>query len=160
MKRKVKRVLFAGTGSGSGKTTLVCGILQCLVRRGISPSAFKCGPDYIDPMFHQRVLGVPSGNLDNFFCNKDRLKYLLAENTGEGIAVIEGVMGYFDGIGVTENASSFSIADATDTPTVLIINCRGMAASIKALLKGYIEYEPKNQRHIKEIGRASCRERV
>lgn len=151
MKRKVKRVLFAGTGSGSGKTTLVCGILQCLVRRGISPSAFKCGPDYIDPMFHQRVLGVPSGNLDNFFCNKDRLKYLLAENTGEGIAVIEGVMGYFDGIGVTENASSFSIADATDTPTVLIINCRGMAASIKALLKGYIEYEPKNQRHIKGV---------
>ena len=151
MKRKIKRVLLAGTGSGSGKTTLVCGILQCLLRRGINPSAFKCGPDYIDPMFHQKVLGVSSGNLDNFFCNEDRLKYLLAENTKEDIAIIEGVMGYFDGIGITERASSFSIANATDTPAILIINCRGMAASIKALLKGYVEYEPENQRHIKGV---------
>ncbi len=152
MKKQVKRVLITGTGSGSGKTTLTCGILQCLIRRGITPSAFKCGPDYIDPMFHQKVLGVPSGNLDGFFCNAQTLQYLLTENTKEdSVAVIEGVMGYYDGIGMTEEASSAHIAELTDTPAVLILSCRGMAASVKALLKGYAEYEPENRRHIRGV---------
>lgn len=150
--KQVKRVLFTGTGSGSGKTTLTCGILQCLIRRGITPSAFKCGPDYIDPMFHQKVLGVPSGNLDGFFCNEQTIKYLLTEHTGEDrVAVIEGVMGYYDGIGMTEEASSAYIAELTDTPVILIVNCRGMAASVKALLKGYVEYEPEGRRHIRGV---------
>ena len=61
------RLLIAGTGSGCGKTTLTCGILYGLVRQGYSPAAYKCGPDYIDSMFHSRVLGIETGNLDSFF---------------------------------------------------------------------------------------------
>ena len=63
------RILFAGTSSGSGKTTAVCAILTLLARRGIAVTACKCGPDYIDPMFHESVLGIPSANLDPFFCD-------------------------------------------------------------------------------------------
>lgn len=152
MKKQVKRIMIAGTGSGSGKTTLVCGILQCFLRRGIFPSAFKCGPDYIDPMFHREVLGVSAGNLDGFFCEDSTLRYLLAENTGVGsVAVIEGVMGYFDGIGMTERASSFAVAAATETPVVLVIGCRGMAASVKAILRGYVESEPEGRQCIRGV---------
>ena len=152
MKKQVKRIMIAGTGSGSGKTTLVCGILQCFLRRGIVPSAFKCGPDYIDPMFHREALGVSAGNLDGFFCDDNTLRYLLAENTKEeSIAVIEGVMGYFDGIGMTERASSFAVAAATETPVVLVIGCRGMAASVKAVLRGYVGSEPEGRRRIRGV---------
>ncbi len=152
MIKQVHRILLAGTGSSNGKTTLTCGILQCLLRRGIIPSAFKCGPDYIDPIFHQQVLQVPSGNLDCYFCEKDTLRYLLAENTKEdSVAVIEGVMGYYDGIGMSERASSAEIADRTETPVVLILNCRGMAASVKAMLYGYANYCAKGRQQIKGV---------
>ena len=70
------RVLFAAPSSGSGKTTVVCGVLRALKRRGLRVSAFKCGPDYIDPMFHERVIGVRSGTLDRFFCDEPALKRL------------------------------------------------------------------------------------
>lgn len=152
MKKQVKRILFAGTGSGSGKTTLTCGILQCLLRRGMIPSAFKCGPDYIDPMFHRQVLQVPSGNLDSFFCDRNTLRYLLAENTKEdSIAVIEGAMGYYDGIGMSKRASSAEIARITETPAILILNGRGMAISIEAMLYGYAMFGGECGRQIKGV---------
>ena len=87
------RILFAAPASGSGKTTIVCGILRALKNRGKRVSAFKCGPDYIDPMFHERVVGVKSGTLDLFFSNEIQLKRLYARNTEEAdCAVIEGVV--------------------------------------------------------------------
>ena len=72
------RVLFAGTSSGCGKTTAVCAVLTLLTRRGVAVSAAKCGPDYIDPMFHEAVLGIPSSNLDPFFCGGNLLRAGLA----------------------------------------------------------------------------------
>ena len=94
----MKRILIAGTHSGCGKTTVTCALLTALKRRGLRISAFKCGPDYIDPMFHREVIGVPSYNLDSFFCDDDTLKYLLHEHGAESdISVIEGVMGFYDG---------------------------------------------------------------
>ena len=93
----MKRLMIAGTGSGCGKTTIVCALLQALVDRGMKTASFKCGPDYIDPMFHRKVIGAESYNLDSFFCDGNTLRYLLHRGAGE-ISVIEGVMGFYDGL--------------------------------------------------------------
>ena len=77
MERRVNRLLLAGTGSGCGKTTAVCAVLQALVNRGLDVGAFKCGPDYIDPMFHSRVIGAKSANLDGFFFSPNTLRKLI-----------------------------------------------------------------------------------
>ena len=99
---KVDRVLIAGTGSGCGKTTVTCAVLQALKNRGLNIGAAKCGPDYIDPMFHRTVNGAASSNLDPFFFDDDTLRFLLAKNgRGRDITVIEGVMGYYDGLSLT-----------------------------------------------------------
>ena len=135
------RVLIAGTGSGSGKTTVTSGLLQCLVNRGLDAAAFKCGPDYIDPMFYERITGARAGNLDPFFSDEKTLRWIVsrAEETSD-ISVIEGVMGYYDGIGFTSEASTFSVARAVNAPVVLVINCRGMGASVGAVLKGFLDW--------------------
>ena len=94
MTAQLPRLVLAGTNSGCGKTTVTCAILQALVNRGCSVAAAKCGPDYIDPMFHSRIIGAKSSNLDPFFFDDNTLRYLLAENSrGCELAVIEGVMG-------------------------------------------------------------------
>ena len=135
------RVLIAGTGSGSGKTTVTSGLLQCLVNRGLDAAAFKCGPDYIDPMFYERITGARAGNLDPFFSDEKTLRWIVsrAEERSD-ISVIEGVMGYYDGIGFTFEASTFSVARAVNAPVVLVINCRGMGASVGAVLKGFLDW--------------------
>ena len=99
---KIPRILLAAGASGSGKTLITCGLLQALVDRGLKTASFKCGPDYIDPMFHSRVIGTKSRNLDTFFTSSEITRYLLARNAcGCRIAVMEGVMGYYDGVGGT-----------------------------------------------------------
>lgn len=135
------KVLIAGTGSGSGKTTVTSGLLQCLVNRGLDAAAFKCGPDYIDPMFYERITGARAGNLDPFFSDEKTLRWIIsrAEEKSD-ISVIEGVMGYYDGIGFTSEASTFSVARAVNAPVVLVINCRGMGASVGAVLKGFLDW--------------------
>ena len=135
------KVLIAGTGSGSGKTTVTSGLLQCLVNRGLDAAAFKCGPDYIDPMFYERITGARAGNLDPFFSDEKTLRWIIsrAEERSD-ISVIEGVMGYYDGIGFTSEASTFSVAHAVSAPVVLVINCRGMGASVGAVLKGFLDW--------------------
>ena len=98
-KRKVPRILLGAAASGSGKTLLTCGLLQALKNRNLQVASFKCGPDYIDPMFHSRVIGTKSRNLDSFFAKEDTLRYLLEKNARDcEISVIEGVMGYYDGL--------------------------------------------------------------
>ncbi|MDE6092945.1 MAG: cobyrinate a,c-diamide synthase, partial [Ruminococcus sp.] len=77
----MRRVIIAGAGSGCGKTTVTCAVLEALCRREIKVSSFKCGPDYIDPMFHKKIIGTDSHNLDSFFCDENTLKYLLYENS-------------------------------------------------------------------------------
>lgn len=136
------RILFAAPASGSGKTTIVCGILRALKNRGKRVSAFKCGPDYIDPMFHERVVGVKSGTLDLFFSNETQLKRLYARNTEEAdCAVIEGVMGYYDGLSAaSDEASTYAVAKALRAPVVLIIDARGQSLSALATLKGFLDY--------------------
>ena len=104
---RLPRILIAGTSSGSGKTTATCALLSLLRRRGMNVKACKCGPDYIDPMFHSKIIGAKSGNLDLFFLGENTMKYLFAKNSeGCDISVIEGVMGYYDGLGISSTESS------------------------------------------------------
>lgn len=138
--------MLAGTGSGSGKTTIMCALLSSFRKRGISLSAFKCGPDYIDPMFHSRVLGVPSYNLDPYFTDKKKMRALLWKHgEGRNLCLLEGVMGYYDGIGFTSRRSSFSVAKMTDTPVILIVDCKGTGCSAGAVLQGFKTYRKENR---------------
>ena len=139
----MKRIIIAGTHSGCGKTTVTCAVLAALKARGMNVTAFKCGPDYIDPMFHRKAIGVPSYNLDSFFCDDDTLKYLLHEHTqNSDIAVIEGVMGFYDG--ADGRGSAYSLSQITDTPVIIVIDCRGMSDSIGAVMRGFLGYKRPN----------------
>jgi len=139
----MKRIIIAGTHSGCGKTTVTCAVLAALKARGMNVASFKCGPDYIDPMFHREIIGVPSHNLDSFFCDDDTLNYLLHEHTQNAdIAVIEGVMGFYDG--VDGRGSAYSLSQITNTPAVAVIDCRGMSDSIGAIIRGFLEYKRPN----------------
>lgn len=142
---KMPRVMIAAPGSGSGKTMITCGLLELLRREG-HPAAFKCGPDYIDPMFHRFVLGIPSRNLDTFFTAPDRTRSLMGracEKAEADFAVIEGVMGYYDGLGgVSVRGSSYELSVQTKTPVILVINGRGMSLSIAALIRGFQSMYP------------------
>ncbi|MGE4214415.1 MAG: cobyrinate a,c-diamide synthase [Anaerotignaceae bacterium] len=147
----MNRVLFAAPKSGSGKTLISCGIMQAFINNGKKVSAFKCGPDYIDPMFHSKVIGAKSGNLDTFFCDENTVRYLLSEGAdGSDITLIEGVMGYYDGLGgISVEASAYDVARVTKTPVILIVDCKGSSISIVAQIKGFVEY--KEESYIKGI---------
>ena len=142
----VPRVLLAGTNSGCGKTTLTCAILQALVDRGLAVSSCKCGPDYIDPMFHSRIIGTKSTNLDPFFFSRDTLCSLLEKNArGRRLSVIEGVLGYHDRIGITDpRASTYEVAKATDSPAVLVVGVGGASLSVLAVIQGFLTLYPDN----------------
>lgn len=143
MTTQIPRILFAAPCSGSGKTTVVCGFLEILRRRGVEAASFKCGPDYIDPMFHQYVLGIPGCNLDSFFLPPERLRGLFVEKAAGRLAVIEGVMGYYDGVaGISTWASTYEIAGITETPVILIVDGKTSSLSLAALVKGFLEYRP------------------
>ena len=136
----MRRFLIAGTGSGCGKTTVTCAILQALVSRGVPTASFKCGPDYIDPMFHREVIGTPAHNLDPFFCSGQTLCELLARY-GSEVNVLEGVMGLYDG----GDTSAHAVSMHTQTPVILVINCRGMSDSIGAVMQGFLRYQAPNR---------------
>ena len=138
MRKDAHRVLIAGTGSGCGKTTMVCAILQALANRGLAPASFKCGPDYIDPMFHTGVLGIESANLDIFFAGEDGVRAAFVKHAREW-NIIEGVMGLYDGLSMTSaEASSWHVAKTLNAPVVLVVNGRGMALSAAAVVKGFM----------------------
>lgn len=143
----MKRVMIAAPASGSGKTLITCALLRLLARRGLDPASFKCGPDYIDPMFHRRVLGIPGGNLDSFFSDEDEIRSIISRSAHE-YAVIEGVMGIYDGVtgGGAQAAGSspdmrgscYDIARITDTPVVLVMDVKGMGQTMISLIKGIL----------------------
>lgn len=135
------RLLLGGTGSGCGKTTVTCALLQALVSRGLRVMAAKCGPDYIDPMFHSTLVGTESGNLDLFFTPPDRLRWLLREGSaGCALTVLEGAMGYYDGIALGSRASAWELACATETPALLVLDGRGKGLSLCAELQGFLRF--------------------
>lgn len=138
---RIPRFMISAPGSGSGKTTIVCALLKALMNKGHRVAAFKSGPDYIDPMFHSKVIGAKSRNLDVFMLGKEIVPYLVAKNAKEAdVAVFEGAMGFYDGMGKTVEASAYDLAVACDTPVVLVVNGKGAALSIAATIKGFKEF--------------------
>lgn len=136
-------IMIAAVKSGSGKTTIACAMMQALKNKGRDIIAYKCGPDYIDPMFHERVIGIPSRNLDTFFSDAQQIRELYGRNSREGrLAVIEGVMGLFDGLGGTgEEGSAYHLAQALDIPVVLVLDAHGMGRTMIPVLAGMLQYD-------------------
>ena len=156
MNQSIPRVILAGTNSGCGKTTMTCAIMQALVDRGLQVGAFKCGPDYIDPMFHSRVIGAKSANLDSFFFPENTLKALLVKNGADrDVSILEGVMGFYDGMELTgTRASTYEMARLTDSPVVLVVNARGAALSVLATIQGFRSFRPDT--HIRGVILNQC----
>jgi cobyrinic acid a,c-diamide synthase len=149
--RSVPRLCIAAGSSGSGKTTLTCGLLKALMNRGLLPASFKAGPDYIDPLFHREVIGAPSSNLDLFLLGEETVRRLLGDNSrGRDLALLEGVMGFYDGLGGADaEASTWRLAQATGTPVVLVEDCRGASLSAVARIKGMAEF--RKDSHIRAV---------
>jgi cobyrinic acid a,c-diamide synthase len=141
--------MIAGTGSGCGKTTVTCALLAALTHLEKNVISFKCGPDYIDPMFHKKAAGVESRNLDVFLMGEAGVRYAVARHaSNRDIAVMEGVMGFYDGLGGGSFASSNHVSVLTNTPVVLIVDARGAALSVCAVIKGFLEFEDNNIRAV------------
>ena len=136
------RILVAAPGSGSGKTLLTTGLLTLFQNRGIRCRSFKCGPDYIDPMFHKYVLDIDSCNLDSFFLPQEELRALFQKRAADAeLSILEGVMGYYDGIGGNSTAAStYEVAKITDTPVILVLDGKGSSLSLAAQMKGFLDY--------------------
>ena len=140
---KINRFMIAAPKSGSGKTMITCALLQLLKDSGKNVLSYKCGPDYIDPMFHKKVLGIPSKNLDTFFTDeKTTVQLFLDERVDGDFAVLEGVMGLYDGLGgIYEQGSSYHLAKVTQTPIILVVDAKGMGKSVLALIAGFLQYD-------------------
>ena len=147
MTKKIRRIMIAAPKSGSGKTTITCALLQICKEQGEEVSSCKCGPDYIDPMFHRQVLGVPSRNLDTFFTGEEGTEELFLRDRADGdLVVMEGVMGLYDGLGgIREEGSSYHLAKVTKTPIVLVVDAKGMGRSVIPLIAGFLSYD---ERHL------------
>lgn len=143
-KRSMSRFLIAGTNSGSGKTTLTLGILRAFGARGLTVAPFKCGPDYIDPLFHRQAAKRTSVNLDGFLAGAEGVRSSFARHAaGADAAVVEGVMGLFDGNAAAAlEGSSAEIAALLELPVILVVNARGMAGSIAPLVRGFAGWHP------------------
>lgn len=143
---KVPAILIAAASSGTGKTLITCGLLQLFKNREYNIMSFKCGPDYIDPMFHSRVLGIKSRNLDTFFTGSEGTKEVYSQHSaGFDLSLVEGVMGYYDGLGgISTVASAYDVAKTIEAGTILVVNAKGMSLSILAQIKGFLEYKSDN----------------
>lgn len=139
---RIPAFLIGGVNSGSGKTTLALALMRAFARRGLRVAPFKCGPDYIDPFFHRQATGRASINLDTFLMGRDGVKEAFYGNLADAdVAVVEGVMGLFDGIRPDSvSGSSAEIAALLDIPVILAVNARGISGSIAPLVKGFAEW--------------------
>ncbi len=145
MSDTIPRILIGGTGSGCGKTMVTCAVLAALKHSHKNVVSFKSGPDYIDPMFHRQATEVDSFNLDPYLMGDDGvMESLCCHSNGRDIAVIEGAMGLYDGIGKGSRSSGNHVAQITGTPTVLIVDPKGMALSVCAEIQGFLALEKNN----------------
>ncbi|GAC1321750.1 MAG: cobyrinate a,c-diamide synthase [Myxococcales bacterium] len=140
----IPRIVIAGTSSGAGKTTVACGLIGALRARGLKVQGFKVGPDYIDPSHHALASGRPGRNLDAFLSGAELIAPLLRHGTaGADIAVVEGVMGLFDGAsGRGELASTAHVAKLLDAPVLLVLDAAAMARSAAAMVHGFRSFDP------------------
>ena len=135
----MKALMIAGTASASGKTSLSMGLMRLLQRHGQLVQPFKAGPDFIDPMFHEWVCGRPSYNLDSFMLKPDVLQTLFVRHaTGDGINIVEGMMGFYDGQGPAGIGSPAELAGLLGLPVLLVVDCRAMHQSVVAIVAGFL----------------------
>src|SRR5271167_2510406 len=141
---KIPRVVIAATGSGVGKTTATVALVGAMRARGLKVAAFKCGPDYLDPTYHERAAGVRSHNLDGWMMNRDAVAATFARaSAGADIAVIEGMMGLFDSATPTgDEGSTAQIAKWLDAPVILVTDASGVARTIAAVAAGFARFDP------------------
>ncbi len=139
---KIPRIVLAGTHSGVGKTTLATGLMAALKKRERPIQGYKVGPDYIDPSYHAAATGIPSRNLDRWLLG-EQLPSVFARSAGERWAVIEGVMGLFDGMSGTAGfGSTADVAKLLQAPIILIVDASSMSRSVAALVHGFNTYDP------------------
>ena len=139
---RIPRLVIAGTHSGCGKTTVATGIMAALVARGLKVQPFKVGPDFIDPTHHTKICGRTSRNLDPFMMGEDGVRdTFIRASKGADIAVIEGVMGLYDGIDGTGRSSTAHVATILDAPVILVVDAGGMSRSAQALIHGFSTYQ-------------------
>ena len=144
--------MITAASSGSGKTMITCGLLELFKRKGLNPLACKCGPDYIDGLFHKQVLELEGMNLDSYFEAPEELRDKYSCLSKDHLPVVEGVMGYFDGLGgSTTRASSWEVAHILDLPAVLVVDARGASVSLAAVIKGFLEFERPMGSQIKAV---------
>jgi cobyrinic acid a,c-diamide synthase len=143
--QNLPRIVIAGAHSGSGKTSLTIALVGALRRRGYRVQTFKVGPDFLDPTYLTLASGRPCYNLDSWMMSREHIQHLFTTASGGAdIAVIEGVMGLFDGANPTTlEGSTAQIACWLDAPVLLIVNAYGMSRSFAALIKGLVSFEPK-----------------
>ena len=139
MKKKLPRLVIAAPKSGSGKTLVTISLMGAFLSRGKKLAGFKCGPDYIDPMFHKKILGITSRNLDLFFTDEEQTREIFADGNEAELSIIEGVMGLYDGTGgVSEEASTYHLAKTLSAPIVLVVDAKGMGLSLAAEIQGFL----------------------
>ncbi len=137
--------MVAGTGSGCGKTTVTCALLGAFKNMGKNIVSFKCGPDYIDPMFHKKAILTEAYNLDIFLMGEENVQYSLwRHGKNADLCLIEGVMGFYDGAGKSGFASASHLSDITETPVVLVVDVKGKSQSVCAEIYGYMNYRKNN----------------
>ncbi len=140
---RLPRLVVAAPSSGAGKTTVATGLMTALVSRGLQVSPHKVGPDYIDPGYHALATGRPGRNLDPVLVGEERIRSLLLHGArGCDVAIIEGVMGLFDGRAATTTGSTAHVAALLDAPVVLVVDAASMSRSVAALVHGFVTYDP------------------
>lgn len=140
--RNIPRIVIAATQSGSGKTTIVTGLLAALRQRGLKSQPYKIGPDYIDPGYHELAAGTKGHNLDTWLVPKEKIQSIFCQSAKDAdIAVIEGVMGLYDG-GKNGISSTASLAKLLKAPVVLVIDVKSMGDSAAAIALGFKQYDP------------------
>jgi cobyrinic acid a,c-diamide synthase len=139
----IPRLVVAAPASGHGKTTVATGLMAALTARGVAVSGHKAGPDYIDPGYHALATGRPARNLDPVLCGADTIAPLFLRGTAGGdIAVVEGVMGLFDGRGATAEGSTAHVAGLLGAPVILVVDASAQGRSVAALVSGFASFDP------------------
>ena len=138
------RLVVAAPSSGAGKTTVATGLMAALRARGLEVSPHKVGPDYVDPGYHSLATGRPGRNLDPVMVGEERIAPLLLHGArGADVAVVEGVMGLYDGRGATDEGSTAHVARLLDAPVVLVVDASSQSRSVAALVHGFASYDPR-----------------
>ena len=160
----MKRIMISAMASSSGKTVVTCGLLRAFQKRGMDVRSLKCGPDYIDPMYHSRVLGIESRNIDLFLQGEDGVNGTLQRQACD-LVITVGAMGFYDGLGGTDRASAWETAKVTGTPVILVVRPSGQSLTLAAQIRGMTSFREPSMicgvlltdcreslfRHLKEI---------